>query len=138
MTRSINLRSHPGVEEMFGTSTNTVNAYKDQHLLFDYGNTSAYVDLREIILTKKEHELLGLLVENAGEIVPRDILLEKIWGYGKDIRTRTLDVHIRRLRKKLFPYGDTYIETIFGVGYRFQRFREPRNYMTFMPELVAV
>lgn len=123
---------------MFHSSSNSVNSYRDQHLLFDHGNTSAYVDLREIILTKKEHELLGLLVENAGEIVPRDILLERIWGYGKDIRTRTLDVHIRRLRKKLFPYGDTYIETIFGVGYRFQRFREPRNYISFMPELVAV
>ncbi len=123
---------------MFHSAPNTVNAYRDQHLLFDHGNTSAYIDLREIILTKKEHELLGLLVENAGEIVPRDILLERIWGYGKDIRTRTLDVHIRRLRKKLFPYGDTYIETIFGVGYRFQRFREPRNFAGFMPELVAV
>jgi DNA-binding response OmpR family regulator len=112
--------------------------YKDQHLLFDYQTTSAFVDLREIILTRKEHELLGLLVDNAGEIVPREVLLERIWGYGKDIRTRTLDVHIRRLRKKLFPYGDTYIETIFGVGYRFQRYREPRNYMSFVPELVAV
>lgn len=112
--------------------------YKDQHLVFDYSNTSAFVDLREIILTRKEHELLALLVDNAGEIVPREILLERIWGYGKDIRTRTLDVHIRRLRKKLFPYGDTYIETIFGIGYRFQRYREPRNYVNFMPELVAV
>jgi two-component system phosphate regulon response regulator PhoB len=112
--------------------------YQDQHLSFDFHHTSAYIDLREIILTRKEHELLGLLVENAGEIVPREILLERIWGYGKDIRTRTLDVHIRRLRKKLFPYGDTYIETIFGVGYRFQRFREPRNFANFVPALVAV
>ncbi|MCC6392799.1 MAG: helix-turn-helix domain-containing protein, partial [Bryobacterales bacterium] len=44
----------------------------------------------------------------------------------------------RRLRKKLFPYGDTYIETIFGAGYRFQRYREPRSYMNYVPELVAV
>jgi DNA-binding response OmpR family regulator len=112
--------------------------YKDQHLVFDFSSTSAWVDVREIILTRKEHELLSLLVENATEIVPREVLLERIWGYGKDIRTRTLDVHIRRLRKKLFPYGDTYIETIFGVGYRFQRYREPRSYLNFMPELVAV
>lgn len=112
--------------------------YNDQHLAFDYNSTSAYIDLREIILTRKEHELLALLVDNAGEIVPREILLERIWGYGRDIRTRTLDVHIRRLRKKMFPYGEVYIETIFGVGYRFQRYREPRNYMNFMPELIAV
>ncbi len=112
--------------------------YNDQHLAFDYHSTSAYIDLREIILTRKEHELLALLVDNAGEIVPREVLLERIWGYGRDIRTRTLDVHIRRLRKKMFPYGEVYIETIFGVGYRFQRYREPRNYMNFMPELIAV
>lgn len=113
-------------------------SYKDQHLAFDYGSTSAYVDLREVLLTRKEHELLSLLVDHIGDIVPREVLLERIWGYSKDIRTRTLDVHIRRLRKKLFPYGDTYIETIFGVGYRFQRYREPRSYSNFMPELVAV
>jgi DNA-binding response OmpR family regulator len=112
--------------------------YNDQHLAFDYNSTSSYIDLREIILTRKEHELLALLVDNAGEIVPREVLLERIWGYGRDIRTRTLDVHIRRLRKKMFPYGEVYIETIFGVGYRFQRYKEPRNYMNFMPELIAV
>lgn len=112
--------------------------YKDQHLEFDFANTSAYIDLREVILTRKEHELLALLLENAGEIVPREVLLQRVWGYGRDIRTRTLDVHVRRLRKKLFPYGETYIETIFGIGYRFQRYREPRNFSSFVPELIAV
>jgi two-component system phosphate regulon response regulator PhoB len=112
--------------------------YQDQHLCFDFHHPSAYLDLREIILTRKEHALLSLLIENVGEIVPRGVLLERIWGYGKDIRTRTLDVHIRRLRKKLYPHGDTYIETIFGVGYRFQRFREPRSFANSLPALVAV
>ncbi|HUQ92319.1 MAG TPA: winged helix-turn-helix domain-containing protein [Bryobacteraceae bacterium] len=119
-------------------SGNIEKTYKDQHLLFDFQTVSSYVDQREIILTRKEHELLALLVQNAGEIVPRKILLDRIWGYGKDIKTRTLDVHVRRLRKKLFPYGETYIETIFGVGYRFQRFREPRNYLNYLPELVSL
>jgi DNA-binding response OmpR family regulator len=74
-------------------------------------------------LTRKEYELLALLVENAGEIVSRQTLLLRIWGYGEQIRTRTLDVHIRRLRKKLDGYSEQYIETIFGIGYRFQPFR---------------
>lgn len=111
--------------------------YQDQHLLFDFTSTTAYVDLREITLTRKEHELLALLVENSGEIVPREILLDRIWGYGKEIRTRTLDVHIRRLRKKMFPFGEVYIETIFGVGYRFQKYREPRSFLGLSPMLAA-
>jgi DNA-binding response OmpR family regulator len=49
--------------------------------------------------------------------------LLRVWGYSTQIRTRTLDVHIRRLRKKLGPYAETYIETIFGIGYRFQPYR---------------
>jgi DNA-binding response OmpR family regulator len=50
----------------------------------------------------------------------------RVWGYSNQIRTRTLDVHIRRLRKKLGEHSGTYIETIFSVGYRFQPFRAPR------------
>ena len=49
-----------------------------------------------------------------------------LWGYSAEIRTRTLDVHVRRLRKKLGGYADQYIETIFGIGYRFQPFHAPR------------
>jgi DNA-binding response OmpR family regulator len=124
---------------MLQTKTSVLERkYKDQHLEFDFASTSAFIDLREVILTRKEHELLALLLDNAGDIVPREILLERVWGYSRDIRTRTLDVHVRRLRKKLFPYGETYIETIFGIGYRFQRYREPRSYTSFVPELIAV
>ncbi|HEX3747346.1 MAG TPA: helix-turn-helix domain-containing protein [Bryobacteraceae bacterium] len=79
-----------------------------------------------MLLTRKEYDLLSLLVRHAGEIIPREALLMQVWGYGGDIRTRTLDVHVRRLRKKLGGYADHYIETIFGIGYRFQPFDAPR------------
>jgi len=68
-------------------------------------------------LTYKEFELLKLLMKNAGIVLTRDVLLEKIWGYDFDSETRTVDVHIRTLRQKLGEAGD-FIETIRGVGYR--------------------
>ena len=96
--------------------------YQDPHLELDFTTASVWLDSHPIILTRKEHALLSLLVQNAGEIVPRDALLWRIWGYSPQIRTRTLDVHIRRIRKKLGNYS-YHIETIFGSGYRFQPFR---------------
>ena len=97
--------------------------YEDQHLEVDFKTSSAWLDSHPIILTRKEYALLSLLVQNASEIVPRDALLRRIWGYSAQIRTRTLDVHIRRLRRKLGNCSYRYIETIFGSGYRFQPFR---------------
>src|SRR5690242_1352192 len=87
--------------------------YQDAHLEVDFIRKCAMVDSHRVVLTRKEYELLALLVENAGEIIPRQTLLMRVWGYSQEIRTRTLDVHIRRLRKKLGPYSEQYIETIF-------------------------
>jgi DNA-binding response OmpR family regulator len=92
----------------------------------DFSQQTAAVDTQRLVLTRKEYDLLALLVQHAGEIIPRDALLYRVWGYSPEIRTRTLDVHIRRLRKKLGAYADQYIETIFGIGYRFQPFHAPR------------
>src|SRR5436190_5985666 len=94
--------------------------YQDAHLEINLAEKFVVLDSQRLRLTRKEYELLALLVENAGEAVPREVLLMRIWGYGDGVRTRTLDVHIRRLRKKLGSYSQPYIETIFGIGYRFQ------------------
>jgi len=101
--------------------------YQDAHLEINLAEKIAFLDSRRLALTRKERELLFILVENAGEIVPREVLLMRVWGYGAGIRTRTLDVHVRRLRKRLGSYSRQYIETIFGIGYRFQPFRTHRR-----------
>src|ERR1700681_4065001 len=111
--------------------------YEDSHLEGDFARASASLDSHRMVLTRKEFELLSLLVQNAGEIIPRDALLWRIWGYTTQIRTRTLDVHIRRLRKKLGAYSDQYIETIFGIGYRFQPFRVQRSLTDYSVHAVA-
>src|SRR5271157_2290813 len=104
--------------------------YRDEHLAMDFNLQNAILDGERMTLTRKEYDLLALLVQHAGEIIPRDALLMRVWGYGAEIRTRTLDVHVRRLRKKLGRYADQYIETIFGIGYRFQPFHAPRFFQS--------
>jgi DNA-binding response OmpR family regulator len=102
--------------------------YRDEHLALDFARQCAVLDEAPMTLTRKEYDLLALLVQHAGEIIPREALLMQVWGYGGEIRTRTLDVHVRRLRKKLGSYADQYIETIFGIGYRFQPYHAPRYF----------
>ncbi|MGH9720600.1 MAG: winged helix-turn-helix domain-containing protein [Bryobacteraceae bacterium] len=111
--------------------------YKDLHLEIDFGRSAVALDTRRVVLTRKEYELLALLVQHAGEIIPRGALLWQVWGYSDQIRTRTLDVHIRRLRKKLGDYSEQYIETIFGIGYRFQPFRSQRVFQAYAAPAVA-
>lgn len=74
------------------------------------------VDGERVSLTKKEFDLLCMLLKNAGRVLTRDRLLNEIWGYDFDGENRTVDVHIRTLRQKLGSAG-ALIETIRGVGY---------------------
>lgn len=111
-----------------GTLSIAINhvPYRDEHLSIDFDQQAVVLDGQRMVFTRKEYDLLSLLVQHAGEIIPREALLMRVWGYGSEIRTRTLDVHIRRLRKKLGNYSDRYIETIFSIGYRFQPYHAPR------------
>ena len=86
-------------------------------------NTDQYkltVDGIKVDLTRKEFELLKLLMENRGKVLKRDYLLEKVWGYEFYGETRTVDVHIRHLRKKLGldETSENGIDTIRGLGYK--------------------
>src|SRR6478609_9409640 len=118
---------------------NSLAPYRDEHLAVDFGQQAAALDSQRMVLTRKEYDLLALLVQHAGEIIPREALLMRVWGYSSEIRTRTLDVHVRRLRKKLGGYADQYIETIFGIGYRFQPFHAPRFFQhAFVKPAIAI
>ena len=84
-------------------TANKTLRYQDAHLELDFSRGLAALDAHRLVLTRKEYELLSLLVENAGEIVPREVLLMRIWGYSNQIRTRTLDVHIRGCAQNSAP-----------------------------------
>lgn len=72
---------------------------------------------QEVNLTRKEFEVLCLLMEHQGMVMTRGQLLDKVWGYGFDGESRTVDVHIRTLRQKLGAEGSR-IETVRGIGYK--------------------
>jgi two-component system alkaline phosphatase synthesis response regulator PhoP len=71
-----------------------------------------------IKLTLKEYQLLEYLAENRGKVLSRNALLDRVWGYDYFGETRTVDVHIRHLRKKIDDDQAKIIETIRGVGYK--------------------
>ena len=75
---------------------------------------------RRVTLTYKEFQLLALLVSNPGRVYTREALLSQVWGYDYLGGTRTVDVHVRRLRSKVESPGRSFIETIWNVGYRFK------------------
>jgi two-component system alkaline phosphatase synthesis response regulator PhoP len=81
-----------------------------------------YQNGEKLALTLKEYELLVFLAKHRGQVLTRDQLLDQIWGFDYYGETRTVDVHIRYLRKKIEEQsedGKKYIETVRGVGYRF-------------------
>jgi DNA-binding response OmpR family regulator len=92
--------------------------YRGEHLVADFDAVSIAVDGEQIRLTRREFELLRYLVENRNRVLSRDRLLERVWGYDRMIETRSVDVHVGRLRGKLGAAGRQ-IETVVGLGYRF-------------------
>ena len=87
-------------------------------LVVDAGSRMATLDGAPMHLTRKEFELLTVLVSNPGRAFSREFLVERIWGTDFDGFDRAVDTHVTRLRKKLGPLGDR-IGTVWGVGYRF-------------------
>jgi DNA-binding response OmpR family regulator len=84
----------------------------------DFEAVSVTVDGDAVRLTRREFELLRCLVEHRNRVLSRDRLLERVWGYEQLIETRSVDVHVGRLRSKLGAAG-AQIETVVGLGYRF-------------------
>ncbi|WP_391117167.1 response regulator transcription factor [Psychrobacillus sp. L3] len=78
------------------------------------------LDDKKLVLTLKEYELIRLFMENEGKVFSREQLLELLWGLNYEGGTRTVDTHIKTLRLKLGDVAGKYIETVWGIGYRFE------------------
>lgn len=120
------------VKELLARSNSVLRRYNvnndnSERTILSIGNLKVDLQKHEVIkgnekidLTLKEFELLRLLLENKGKVLSRNYLLDKIWGYEYYGETRTVDVHIRYLRKKIEGNSEDekYIETIRGIGYK--------------------
>ena len=97
--------------------TESKNVINLGDLIIDRDEYKIILNKNEILLPRKEFELLYLLASKPGKVFKREVILEKIWGHEVVVGDRTIDVHIRKLREKL---GDSRFKTIKGVGYKFK------------------
>ena len=105
-----------------GTPTAGIRKLRHGNLLLEEDSCRAVLDGETISLTRKEFDLLWLLMENKGRSFSREHLLDSLWGYDYTGDTRAVDTHIKRLRAKLEakPHPDWQIKTVWGVGYAFE------------------
>ncbi|MDQ2871217.1 MAG: response regulator transcription factor [Acidobacteriota bacterium] len=114
--RELLARIHAHLRRVASFETSEDEVYTDGGLTVDRARFEARLDGERVHLTKKEFDLLWMLIVNRGRVVTRDSILARLWDYDADVETRTVDVHIRSLRRKL---GDERIETVVGLGYRY-------------------
>ena len=110
-------------EQMLAAAAAESPRFDDGHLAVDFARPSVSVGGREVSLSRRELALLRALIVHRGRARTREQLLEEAWGSDEYIDPRTVDVHIRWLRKKLEPdpRHPCYLETVRGIGYRFGR-----------------
>ena len=103
-------------------------------LILDLENRTAKLENKPLKLPRKEFDLLAALMRHPGEVVPRQVLLTAVWGYKAGVRTRTLDVHVRRLRVHLGLPTARCLETVCGIGYPFEPYNaRPCDTLTIQP-----
>jgi DNA-binding response OmpR family regulator len=95
------------------------NIIKIEDLILNMNSYEVTVKGKTVYLTYKEYELLKFLIRNRGRVFTRDALLDKVWGYDNYAGTRTVDIHIQRLRTKLGGKSSEFIQTVRNVGYCF-------------------
>jgi two-component system, OmpR family, response regulator RegX3 len=130
MTKPINLEEMLArVKALTRRNYNDKTAVKNINIgpfFVDHSNHRITSNEREINLTPKEFKLASFLLENIGKLISRDELLKDIWGYGFGVQTRTVDIHVSRIRSKLSltPENGWRLTSIYHEGYRLDRIKE--------------
>ncbi len=111
----------------FHAVTNSADEISLGDLRINHARYEVWVGVRQVTLTFKEYELLRLLASQPGHVYTRHVLLDLVWGYDYFGGTRTVDVHVRRLRSKIEDQTHTFVETVRNVGYRLRADPGPRR-----------
>ncbi len=117
--RELALRVKAVLRRFKGAASLPEETHQIGDLTLDISRHQALVQGKPIHLTRTEFALLLTLFESRGKVLTREVLLDRVWGYTFEGYARTVDTHIRRLRKKLGPCAGL-IETVWGLGYRFK------------------
>jgi DNA-binding response OmpR family regulator len=120
--RELLARVHAQLRRAASLDSSDEDVFHDGPLVVDRARFEVRLNNERVHLTKKEFDLLWLLLRSRGRVVTRDAILARLWDYDADVETRTVDVHIRSLRRKL---GDERIETVVGLGYRYRDAQAP-------------
>lgn len=104
-------------------SKDNLNVLSVSNLTVDIEKYTVLIDSQKIALTKRETELLYVLMQRSGYVYTREMLLDQLWGYDYYGDSRVVDSHIKRLRSKLaeFEHPDWDVKTVYGVGYQFEK-----------------
>ena len=119
--RELLARVNAHLRRVAAFETSEEEIFDDGDLHVDRARFEVRLKGERVHLTKKEFDLLWLLIRSRNRVVTRDAILARLWDYDADVETRTVDVHIRALRRKL---GDQRIETVVGLGYRYREAAE--------------
>lgn len=113
------IRAHLRREER---KTRSADLKFDEELLIDYSARTVFWGGQELDFSKKEFEIIGLLSRNAGMVLDRETIYERLWGYDGEGDSIVVKEHVRRIRNKLAEHTEkNYIETVWGVGYRWAK-----------------
>lgn len=118
-SKELMMRIHAILKRVSGHQKENEDRFQLEGLSIDYSARTVSVDGQRVQLSPKEYELLVYLVKNEGIALTREQLLQNVWGYDFFGDDRTLDTHIKLLRKNMGPYAK-FIITLRGVGYRFE------------------
>lgn len=113
------ISAHLRREERKGTAE---NLRFDEELMIDYNSRTVFYSREQLDFSNKEFEIIRFLSQNAGMVFDRETIYEKLWGYNGEGDSIVVKEHIRKIRNKLSVYTDkNYIETVWGVGYKWAK-----------------